>query len=167
MPKANYKLSFRYFGPFKILEKIGTVAYRLQLPPSSSIHPVFHVSQLKCAICMDTQVSSTLPPTCTQFQIPQQILQCRMVCHNNQIIPQVLVKWCSWPSSMSTWENETLLRHNFPAAPAWGQAGSDGGGNVMTDRVGDSETKERDNATRPTRKHQPNKKFFGPDWRPK
>ena len=176
MPRANYKLSFRYFGPFKILEKIGTVAYRLQLPPSSSIHPVFHVSQLKCAICMDTQVSSTLPPTCTQFQIPQQILQCRMVCHNNQTIPQVLVKWSSWPSSMSTWENETLLRQNFPVAPAWGQPGSDGGGNVMTNTdaadslehtVADSELKKEAGVGRPHRNRKPNVKFFGSAWRPK
>jgi len=176
MPRANYKLSFRYFGPFKILEKIGTVAYRLQLPPSSSIHPVFHVSQLKRAIGMDTQVSSTLTPTCTQFQIPQQILQHRMVCHNNQTIPQVLVKWSSWPSSMSTWENETLLRQNFPAAPAWGQAGSDGGGNVMTNTdaadslehtAADSELKKEAGVGRPHRNRKPNMKFFGPAWRPK
>ena len=39
------KLALRYIGPFKILERVGTVAYRLALPPSlSSIHEVFHVS---------------------------------------------------------------------------------------------------------------------------
>ena len=42
------KLSPRYIGPFEILEKVGTVVYRLELPPSlSSVHEVFHVSMLR------------------------------------------------------------------------------------------------------------------------
>ena len=41
------KLSPRFIGPFKILERIGVVAYRLALPPNmSSVHEVFHVSML-------------------------------------------------------------------------------------------------------------------------
>ena len=45
------KLSPRFIGPFEILERVGTVAYRLALPPSmSGVHEVFHVSMLrKCA----------------------------------------------------------------------------------------------------------------------
>ena len=42
------KLSPRFIGPFEILERIGSVAYRLALPPSmSSVHEVFHVSMLR------------------------------------------------------------------------------------------------------------------------
>ena len=42
------KLSSRFIGPFKILEKVGTVAYRLALPPSmSGVHEVFHISMLR------------------------------------------------------------------------------------------------------------------------
>ena len=42
------KLSPRFIGPFKILERVGTIAYRLVLPPSmSGVHEVFHVSMLR------------------------------------------------------------------------------------------------------------------------
>ena len=41
------KLLSRYIGPFAVLERVGTVAYWLALPPSlSSVHAVFHVSML-------------------------------------------------------------------------------------------------------------------------
>ncbi|WVZ79827.1 hypothetical protein U9M48_027359 [Paspalum notatum var. saurae] len=47
------KLAPRYVGPFKISEKCGPVAYRLELPPRlAAVHDIFHVSQLKkCCEC--------------------------------------------------------------------------------------------------------------------
>lgn len=63
IPRSNNKLSFKFFGPYEILEKIGPVAYKLQLPSTSVIHPAFHVSQLKKAPGKDSPIFPDLPPT--------------------------------------------------------------------------------------------------------
>ncbi|XP_075515728.1 uncharacterized protein LOC142550538 [Primulina tabacum] len=56
------KLNPRYVGPFEILEKVGTLAYRLALPPNMSrIHNVFHVSQLRKYISDPSHVLEVEP----------------------------------------------------------------------------------------------------------
>ena len=59
--RSNQKLAACLYGPYKVLEHIGAVAYRLELPPSSSIHPVLHISQLRRAKGV-SHSSSLLPP---------------------------------------------------------------------------------------------------------
>ena len=43
--KKDNKLSPKYYGPYKVLQKIGTMAYKLELPASSRVHLVFHRSE--------------------------------------------------------------------------------------------------------------------------
>jgi len=48
--KKDNKLSTKYYGPYKVFQKIGTMAYKLELPVASQVHLVFHVSCLKKVI---------------------------------------------------------------------------------------------------------------------
>lgn len=45
--KKQQKFRPKFYGPFEIWRRIGTVAYELNLPQGSQVHPFFHVSQLK------------------------------------------------------------------------------------------------------------------------
>ena len=48
--KNDNKLSPKYFGPYNMLQNIGTMAYKLELPTSSRLHLVSNVSYLKKVI---------------------------------------------------------------------------------------------------------------------
>lgn len=87
------KLAKCYFGPFPILERIGKVAYRLQLPEASKIHPVFHCSMLRPHHGPLELPVSALPPDAVQNQPilkPLTILDSRMDSSTN---PQLGLFW--------------------------------------------------------------------------
>ncbi|XP_026410896.1 uncharacterized protein LOC113306136 [Papaver somniferum] len=66
--KRNLKLAAKYYGPFEIVQKIGLVAYKIQLPAEERIHHVFHVSQLKQHVGTTHIPSPALPVLDTDGQ---------------------------------------------------------------------------------------------------
>lgn len=91
--RSNNKLAFKFFGPYTILQRIGAVAYKLKLPASSNIHPVFHVSQLKSAVGRKHTVVPSLPTDMDGLQVPVQVLARRLIQRGGALVPQVKVTW--------------------------------------------------------------------------
>lgn len=128
------KLALRYFGPFQVTERIGAVAYKLALPASAKIHPVFHVSQLKQFHGTQTSPSylpfplQSLPegPLCT----PVAILDSRWVHHQDKWVQQHQVQWDG--TTHTTWENKTDLHRLYPHLNLEDKVISDGEGIVMS-----------------------------------
>jgi hypothetical protein len=121
-PRSNQKLSFKYFGPYKIISKIGEVAYKLELPSSSAIHPVFHVLLLRPAPSSKYQVSTKLPESDFGLQVPEEVLQRRLQHRHDGSVAQVLVMWSGLDRELATWEDAEALFQQFPNALAWGHA---------------------------------------------
>ena len=72
-----------------MIDKVGTIAYKLQLPPDSSIHPIFHVSQLKKSLPATAQVTTELPSIDPPPMVPIAILDRKMVKRGNQAATKI------------------------------------------------------------------------------
>jgi hypothetical protein len=100
------KLAMKYFGPYKVLEQIGTSTYKPELPSNCQVHPVLHVSQLKpfnanyCLVFTDLADPPQLDLANLQ---PELILDRRLSKKGNAAVTQVLVRWSSLLANMATW----------------------------------------------------------------
>ncbi len=110
MPGAR-KLLPRWIGPFKVLKRVGKVAYRLELPTTLKIHNVFHVSLLK-SYRTSGKVQPPPPPILEDDELSFDVE--RVLAHEvrgSRTRPQkfYLIKWLGYGLEHNSWEPEKNL----------------------------------------------------------
>nr|CAD1832707.1 unnamed protein product [Ananas comosus var. bracteatus] len=113
------KLSPRYIRPYKVLERIGAVAYRLALPPKhADVHNVFHVSNLRKYI-HDPEHAMLYEPPELQEDLSYEEFSVMIIAREvrklrNREIPYVKIRWSNHDDREATWELEDLMRKHHP-----------------------------------------------------
>lgn len=108
----------KFYGPFQVDTKVGSVAYRIQLPPGSCIHPLCHVSQLKKKLSNSQQLSPQLPLVDDDGHMrvePVHILERRLVKRNNRAVTQILAEWSNSMPEDATWEDYYAIKNQLPS----------------------------------------------------
>ena len=113
------KLSPRYIRPFKILERVGTISYRLALLPTlSGVHAVFHVPMLRKYIPDSTHMvdwGELIVDVYGTFEEgPVCIMDSRDQVLRGKTMRLVKVLWQHRGVEKATWEHEDTVRVNYP-----------------------------------------------------
>nr|GEV45210.1 ribonuclease H-like domain-containing protein [Tanacetum cinerariifolium] len=114
--RRNEKLSPKYFGPYQVLERVGKVAYKLELPTTARIHYVFHISQLK-KMRNPTITRQELPAGLTEdmelILVPDRVEGVREGKSSSKEGREVLIKWKDLPTYEATWELYSTIQKQF------------------------------------------------------
>ncbi|GJX79723.1 putative reverse transcriptase domain-containing protein [Tanacetum coccineum] len=113
------KLAPRFVGPFEIIEKVGPVAYRLDLPEElNGVHDTFHVSNLqKCLVDPTLKVpldEIRVDAKLNSMEEPVEILKKEFKKLKRSRISIVKVRWNSKRGPKFTWEREDQMKLNYP-----------------------------------------------------
>ena len=142
--RLNQKLSPRYYGPYKVLEKIGKVAYCLELPEGSKVHPIFHVSLLKKCIAPTVQ-SQPLPPGLTEeWELKVEPAEVLAIRRNQQNEIEVLIRWLDLPEFESSWEVAAAIQEHFPSFHLEDKVNLQGGSIDSITKAVDKGSKQKD-----------------------
>ncbi len=110
--QVTKKLLPRYIGPFKVLKKVGSQAYELELPPTMRMHDVFHVSLLKPY----HEEGACQPPPITILLDGEEEFEVDVLL-NHRSAPgrnskkSYLVRWTGYGPEHDTWEPECNLQN--------------------------------------------------------
>jgi len=113
------KLSPKFIGPYEILDRVGSVAYRLALPTElERVHNVFHVSQLKKYIPDPSHVLEPevveLDPNLSYEEYPIRILDTKTRETRTRTTQLVKVLWSNHGTEEATWEAEEEMKKKYP-----------------------------------------------------
>jgi hypothetical protein len=108
--RPSKKLDHKRFGPYKVVEQIGKNSYKLELPKSMRVHPVFHVSLLFPKPTDDFEREPIpLPPIVTpegeeEYEV-EKILDSRL----KRRKLEYYIKWKGYGPEESSWEPKSLV----------------------------------------------------------
>ena len=114
---VNENISPRFYGPFKILQKICTVVYKLKLPDTARIHPIFHVSLLKKEVGFQA-ISPSIPASISSnmelIVKPAAVLGILPSRVSGVAGTKVLICWHDFPVYGDSWEIFEVIQSYFP-----------------------------------------------------
>ena len=98
----NKKLNFKFMGPFKVKDRVGTQAYHLDLPHTIKVHLVFHVSLLE--LCKGSNYPNEHPPPEVISDEEEYEVEKILDSHHQRGHVQYLVKWKGYSNCDNQWE---------------------------------------------------------------